>query len=354
MRKGIAYLPYWPNSNPYQRLLYSEIESAGIPCKGIKGEDFTFQWLWSNRAKFRYMHLHWLYGVYDSQKSGLSRSKAMLFIIKLLFSRVLGYKLLWTVHNLISHEPSNMKLEVLVRKITARLVNQVIVHCDFAKSEIRRLWGLKKAKIAVIPHGSYVGHYSNNVTREEARNKLGIDYGSFVFLFFGVVRGYKGINQLVAKFREINKQFPEIKLVIAGHPFDENIKQELERIASDVNILLHLHHIPDEEVQFYFNAADIVVFPYLNVLTSGGAMLALSFGKPVIAPAKGCLPELIDEEIGFTYNNTVEFNTIMQNVVRNADIGIMGKKSMNKAKALAWNRIVANYYSDILNCKINN
>jgi len=349
LRKGIAYLPYWPNSNPYQRLLYSEIESTGIPCNGIKGEDFTFQWLWSNRSKFRYVHLHWLYGVYDPQKSGLTHFKALLFITKLLFSKLLGYKLLWTVHNLISHEPSNMKLEVLVRKITAGLVNQVIVHCNFAKSEILKLWGIKNGKIVVIPHGSYVGYYVNNVTSEEARNKLGIDYGSFVFLFFGAVRGYKGINQLVVNFREINKQIPEIKLVIAGHPFDENIKQELEKIALDVNIFLHLQHIPDEEVQFYFNAADVVVFPYQNVLTSGGAMLALSFGKPVIVPAKGCLPELIDEEIGFTYNNEVEFNTIMQNVVRKADIEMMGKKAMNKAKALAWNRIVANNYSDILN-----
>lgn len=344
MRKGIAYLPYWPNSNPYQRLLYSEVESARIPCNGIKGEDFTFQWLWSNRAKFRYIHLHWLYGVYDPQKSGLTRSKALLFIFKLLFSRFLGYKLLWTVHNLISHEPSNMKLEVLVRKITARLVNHVIVHCNYAKSEILRLWRIKKGKVVIIPHGSYVGYYPDIVSRSEARQRFGIADNEVTFLFFGMVRKYKGIESLIESFKKLKITHPAIRLIIAGSPLNYTIDDS----AANDGISTYLRHIPDDEMQYFFKAADVVTLPYANVLTSGAAILAISFGKPVIAPAKGCLPELLNNEIGFLFDRNKDLFMAMTEAMGKTDIASMGEQAMAHAKALSWKRIVNAHYLPLL------
>ena len=55
---------------------------------------------------------------------------------------------------------------------------------------------------------------------------------------------------------------------------------------------------------FYFNACDFVVLPFSDVMTSSSAMLALSFGRPIIAPAIGCLPEIITPETGLLYNPT--------------------------------------------------
>ena len=51
------------------------------------------------------------------------------------------------------------------------------------------------------------------------------------------------------------------------------------------------------------NAADVVVLPFAQVLTSSRRLTpALSFGKPVIAPRMGCLPELLTDDLGILYN----------------------------------------------------
>jgi beta-1,4-mannosyltransferase len=55
--------------------------------------------------------------------------------------------------------------------------------------------------------------------------------------------------------------------------------------------------IPEDEMQLFLNAADLVVLPYRDVLNSGAALLALSFNTPVLTPDAGALPEL-REQVG--------------------------------------------------------
>ena len=61
-------------------------------------------------------------------------------------------------------------------------------------------------------------------------------------------------------------------------------------------------YIPDEELQHVMSAADVVVLPYLRILSSGAAMLALSFGRPVIAPRQGLLNDMIVSSVGLLYD----------------------------------------------------
>ena len=70
----------------------------------------------------------------------------------------------------------------------------------------------------------------------------------------------------------------------------------------DSKISLHLQFVPDDQVHQFFSGVDAVVLPFTDVLTSGSAILALSFGKPVIAPALGCLPELITDQCGVLFD----------------------------------------------------
>ena len=65
---------------------------------------------------------------------------------------------------------------------------------------------------------------------------------------------------------------------------------------------LALGAVPDDRMQVYLRAADAVVLPYRDVLTSGSAILAMTFGQPVIAPAIGCLPESLGSEGTILYD----------------------------------------------------
>jgi glycosyltransferase involved in cell wall biosynthesis/GT2 family glycosyltransferase len=341
----LVYLPDWSKDNPYQKLLYSEISKAGLPCDGLQGRDFSFHWLWNNKKEVSHLHLHWLFGVYDPDSTGLNSKKAILFLLKIILARFLGYQVLWTVHNFISHEPSHLQLERVVRRAVARLASHPIVHCNYAKDLVRNNWKIADHKISVIPHGSYVGFYPDEVTRSEAREKLGIQGNSFTFLFFGMLRNYKGIRPLITAFLDVQKSYPAARLIIAGKPFSAEIKSDIEGMAQHDNISLFLQYIPDDEVQNFFNASDAVVLPYQNILTSGAAVLAITFAKPVIVPRKGCIPELISDDIGFLYEHERELTrTMLDAVERRIDT--------EQIRALAvrtrWDNIVNHYYTPLI------
>jgi glycosyltransferase involved in cell wall biosynthesis len=105
-----------------------------------------------------------------------------------------------------------------------------------------------------------------------------------VFLFLGLLRPYKGLEELLPAFRSLPD--PNAALLIAGRPRPSDYAAHLaEQAAYDPRVLLHPHFVPVDEVQVWMNAADAVVLPYRQITTSGAAMLAWSFGKPVIAPA---------------------------------------------------------------------
>jgi glycosyltransferase involved in cell wall biosynthesis len=117
----------------------------------------------------------------------------------------------------------------------------------------------------------------------------------------GTIRAYKGIERLVEVFRRIPDE--DLVLVIAGKPWHTMPESQIQAFSQgDRRIVLVPQYIPDTELQTYYKAADAVVLPYTNVLSSGSALLAMSFGRPVIAPAVGCLSELITPETGILYD----------------------------------------------------
>ena len=96
---------------------------------------------------------------------------------------------------------------------------------------------------------------------------------------------------------------PDARLLICGKPLPARIGRELEeRAAADPRIVLRLERIPEEELSRVLRAADVVVLPFRDILTSGSAILALSHGRPVVAPALGCLPETLPADATFLYD----------------------------------------------------
>lgn len=93
-------------------------------------------------------------------------------------------------------------------------------------------------------------------------------------------------------------------LVIAGRSrLSKSAEDELKAIADDSHIKLFLKFIPDEDVQLYLKAADLVVLPYLEILNSGSALLALSFNRPILVPNRGAMSEL-QQQVGSTWVRT--------------------------------------------------
>jgi glycosyltransferase involved in cell wall biosynthesis len=162
-----------------------------------------------------------------------------------------------------------------------------------------------------------------------------------VLVFLGVVRGYKGTDDLVEAFRELPD--PAARLLIAGQPRGEGIEARLAAAAAaDRRIVLALRHVPDDEIQVWLRAADAVVLPFRDILTSGSAILALSFGRPVIAPALGCLPETVPPTAGVLYDPDAP--DALAGAIREAlgqDLGAQGAAARAQAEELDWASIAA-------------
>jgi glycosyltransferase involved in cell wall biosynthesis len=142
----------------------------------------------------------------------------------------------------------------------------------------------------VIPHGHYRGEYPNDNTHD-AREILGIDPRSTVTLFFGQIRPYKNVSSLVSAFRAL--QGDNKVLLIVGEPLNVQLADQLRILAgSDHRVKFHFRHVPNDEVQNYLRAANLVVLPYREMLNSGSALLALSFDRPVLVAEKGAMSEL--------------------------------------------------------------
>jgi len=298
------FLPFDKSvSNPYQRQLSRHLASFGVQVqKSHSGEFFLKRALLQGKPDI--LHIHWIHPFCTKQTFARSVINSFIFICELAILRVLNVKIVWTVHNLKNHNNRYLQLDRLCTKIVAKLCHAIIAHCEKAKEEVISTFSLRdRQKVFVIGHGNYIGCYENKISQTEARNTLGIAASKTVLLFLGLIRPYKGVLELVNAFDQLAND--EATLMVAGKVWKDNLAQgELlkQKAAANEQIQFIPEFVPDDKIQLYMNASDIVVFPYKDILTSGAVLLAMSFGKACIAPRMGCIGELLDDGGAFLYN----------------------------------------------------
>ena len=258
-------------------------------------------------------------------------------VAALLLARLLRYRVVWTVHNALPHEPHAVDRALrwfLVR--SARLV----VHAEAARAGIPR----SRRPPAVVPHVHYIGCYPDDVPAAEARHALGLGVEYRVFVCFGQLRGYKGLDVLLDAFADLPD--PRLRLVIAGRPATEDDALGVLAAAQrDARVRTHLRFIPDADVQRFLKAADFVVLPYRDVLTSGAALLALSFARPLVVPRSGCLAELERERCAIAYNADAPgaLRAALAMAVAVTDLEPWRRRAAAAARRRAWGPIAEAY-----------
>jgi len=142
--------------------------------------------------------------------------------------------------------------------------------------------------------------FGNPLPKEDARKHLKIE-GEKVILFFGFIREYKGLDNLLKAFA-ILKDKINIKLVVAGEYYhnEEHYKNLIEELEVSDSLYLFNNFIPTTDVKYFFSAADVVILPYNNATQSGIVQIANNFNKPVIATDVGAMSEaVLENKTGF-------------------------------------------------------
>ena len=326
-------------ANPYGGLLARGLADIGVEMVAGFAEDLTEQWIYENQGKVDVLHLNWLNYMYAGPDPATQLARATQLLGNLGLARNLGYKIVWTVHNLYPHESAVPDLDRLVRIAITHMATAMIAHCRHAKNLVKEHF-YRIAGVYVIPHGHFIDPYPNEISRAEARAQLGIPQQNFVYLFFGNIRPYKGVEQFLETFSTLPGE--DLNLLFAAKAYNEYGTSLAERAAhTDPRVVVHSSRFfANEEFQVFLNAADVTVLPFLDVLTSGSAITSLSFGRPVIIPAIGCLPELIDHTSGILYNpqDPAALSQAMTDI-RQIDLAAASRAAFQRAQSLSWDGI---------------
>ena len=144
------------------------------------------------------------------------------------------------------------------------------------------------------PHPMFE-NFGKAVERDEACSRIGIDPAQRYTLFFGLIRDYKGLDMLLKAWA---KWMPDgRKLLIAGEFYASREKYIalIEELGLRDRVVLHDRFIADEDVKYYFSAADALVLPYRTATQSGVTQIAYNFSLPMIVTRVGGLPEIVPD-----------------------------------------------------------
>jgi len=268
-------------ANPFLRLLEQSLSSY------VSVEFFS--WRRALTGKYDVLHVHWPESLVRT--SGVFRSVAKLAACALLFIRVwlLQIPVVRTVHNVDPHERGRglerAALRILHSLETVRIYLNESSENDYSRG-------------VVILHGTYPRPASNVATQSRIAARL---------LFFGQIRAYKGLDELLAAFTEYVRQEPRSGTVLrlVGEPVDKNYAESARTRHNGSRVEFVLHRTSDEALDDELAKCEGVILPYLKFYNSGAAILALSRNRPVLVP-KSPSSESLRDEAGSEWVSTFE------------------------------------------------
>ncbi len=217
------------------------------------------------------------------------------YVTLLALARLRGKRVIVTVHNAEPHESGTLRR--LANRAVLPLAHGLVVHTEQNRQTLA-MRGVPAERVSLIAHGVADADPCDHEDRRNARARLGLPDRAPLALFFGHVRPYKGVADLIWAFRQVADELPDAQLVVAGQPWEDT--EPLEQLITDLDLQDHvdlrLGFVPLAHVRDYFAAADVVVYPYRHFdAQSGAACRALTHGRALIVARVGGLPDLVDD-----------------------------------------------------------
>jgi glycosyltransferase involved in cell wall biosynthesis len=222
------------------------------------------------------------------------------------YLRMLGSTIVYTVHDLPTTKSTQRKYKHIYR-----LADAIICHSHSAKNELVAHFGVDSQKIRVIRHGPF---YESQPRPDatQARRALSFLPDECILLYQGFIRPYKGVAFLLDAWAKLGTGASPGKLVIAGAGDQSTIEAISRKVAAlrvPASVRLEARFLAADEAIAFHAAADILVYPYREVTTSGALMTGLSFGKPLITTALPFFEEVLE---GVSSARLVPFGDVLQ------------------------------------------
>jgi glycosyltransferase involved in cell wall biosynthesis len=213
----------------------------------------------------------------------------------------LGIRLVHTVHNVLPHEETEKD-----RAICAAIYkysDTLIVHSRYAAGKLIDIFPESGRKTILARHGMYTTYPRLQEARKRIRTSLNICEDQLAFLVFGGIRPYKNTDAVLQAFSRVESS--KAVLIVAGHEsgYPDLVPGQplgrTQRIAKELGIADRVRFIPGlheiEQTSEVFEAADVMVLPYLESYGSGALLLGMTFGKYILATPAGGMEEYLEE-----------------------------------------------------------
>jgi glycosyltransferase involved in cell wall biosynthesis len=168
-------------------------------------------------------------------------------------------------------------------------MDAVVAHSEHGAARLRDEVGLPAERVRVIPHGAF--DYLTRLPEEKPLPEELQGAEGPVVLSFGLLRPYKGLENLLEAFAEVGA---EAELWIVGNP--RMAVEPLHELAAltGAKVRFVTRFVEEAEIPAIFRRADIVTLPYLDAEHSGVLYTGLAFGKPLVVSAVGGFPEVAE------------------------------------------------------------
>jgi glycosyltransferase involved in cell wall biosynthesis len=272
---------------------------------------------------------------------------SVMYCIIIPLLKLRGKKIVISVHNITPHEVNKFIrfLFKVQNKIIFPFGDGFIIHNTRNKEKFLKLYNVNDEKISIIPHGMTKPVQIKDISKNEARKHLGLPLNKKIILFFGYFYQYKGLDVMLQSFKMIIEKMNGVLLLIAGQPLKSwrKYSKMIEKLNLKNHIFLRLEYIPEPEIKYYFQAADIVALPYKEPFDTHGGLgaLALSYKKPLIVTDIGGLPEYVYDKRAIS--KPEDTNGLSKNIIRVLKDEHLLKKLADDAddiaKELTWDKI---------------
>lgn len=266
------------------------------------------------------------------------------------YCRNVGSSLVCTVHDILpsdtgeKHAPTFQKLY--------GMMDALICHSDAVKQQLTTRFAFPADRIRVIPHGPFF-HDLPPAWEVSEPQRLKERNAEVKVLFQGLIRPYKGVDFLLDGWSEVQRSGANAKLIIAGNSDDPNllnaIREKVNSLGLQSTVELHLNFLPIEEMIACYQAADIVVYPYKAVTTSGALMTGVAQAKAIIATGLPPFIEILEHEknaLLCQYGNTAQLASALLRLINDPSLrSRLGAEvsKLNLGKR-AWDVIAAQTY----------
>ncbi len=272
--------------NPFQAQLYREFASEGVATVDLN-RAAAYSELVALTANYSVAtHFHWLSwllsGATSSREARIRLDQFRLDIDAFIEKRG---RIAWTMHNVLPHDARFITEEIELRQFVAERASLIHAMSRESVSKMGEVVKLDPDKVVVSAHPNYAGCYPDSVGRVEARRALGIEPDELVFVMFGALKPYKGLDLLLDGFSRVARKRGRVRLLVAGAP-DGTPEAErfVQRCLVHPDVLIADRRIATEHVQYFMRSADVGVASYVKTLNSGAVNLYGTFRLPVVVP----------------------------------------------------------------------